>query len=99
MIEYERVIYNFFDMAGDVGGFGEFLHITFYIIVGSYANRMFYAGVIRDMFRVRLGTGKANIKELTARAKTINQYKAKRRSAKGEGGDLLSMCNPSCCTS
>ena len=92
VIEYERVIYNFFDMAGDVGGFGEFLHITFYIIVGSYANRMFYASVIRDMFRVRLGTGKANIDELVRRAKTADQIKAKRRKAKGEGGDLLSMC-------
>ena len=51
-------------MAGDVGGFGEFLFITFYVLVGSYANRMYIAAVIKDMFRVRLGTGAAKMTDL-----------------------------------
>ena len=64
VIEYERVIYSFFDMAGDVGGFGEFLHITFFILVGGFANRMFIASLIQDLFRVRLDIGDAKIDDL-----------------------------------
>ena len=94
VIEYERVIYSFFEMAGDVGGFGEFLHITFIILVGGYANRMFFASVIHDMFRVRLGTGNANISELVRRARTLGEAKLRRRQAKGVGD--LPFCNPSC---
>lgn len=97
VIEYERVIYSFFDLAGDIGGFGEFLHIVFLILVSSYANRMFFAEVIRDMFRVRLSTGKANIKELVKRATTLSGAKLMRRKkAQGEAIDILAMCNPSC---
>ena len=43
-------------MAGDVGGFGEFIHVSVFLLIGGYANRMFYAKLIRDMFRVRLDT-------------------------------------------
>ena len=51
-------------MAGDVGGFFEFTHITFILMVSGYANRMFFASVIQDMFQVRLATGGTNVTEL-----------------------------------
>ena len=76
MIEYERVIYSFFDMVGDIGGFGEAVYIFCLILVSGYANRMFIASVIRDMFKVRLDTHGADIKELV-QAKTDHR---KRRS-------------------
>jgi len=41
-------------MAGDVGGFGEFLYVVILILIGGYANRLFFADIIQDMFRVRL---------------------------------------------
>lgn len=50
------MIYSFFDMAGDVGGFGEFIYVSVFLLIGGYANRMFYAELIRNMFRVRLDT-------------------------------------------
>ena len=53
VIEYERVIYTFFDFAGDVGGFGEFLYITLLILISSYSSRMFFGQVISQIFRVR----------------------------------------------
>ena len=71
MIEYERVIYSITDMAGDVGGFGQFLYITFLISVGGYANRMFIASLIQDMFRVRLATGKTKLSILRKRGSRI----------------------------
>ena len=43
VIEYERVIYSVFDLMGDVGGFGEFLYVTMYLIIAGYASRMFIA--------------------------------------------------------
>ena len=43
-------------MAGDIGGFGEFIYVTLFLLIGGYANRMFYAEIIRDMFQVRLDT-------------------------------------------
>ena len=57
VIEYERVIYSFFDLMGDVGGFGEFVYVMLFLLMYGYANRMFIADVIRDMFFVRLETG------------------------------------------
>ena len=54
MNEYERVIYSFFDMAGDIGGFIEAIYIFFVITIGTYANRMYFASVIQDIFKVRL---------------------------------------------
>ena len=53
VIEYERVIYTFFDFAGDVGGFGEFLYIVILILISGYANRMYLGSVIQEIFRVR----------------------------------------------
>ena len=83
-------------MAGDVGGFGEFMYITFIILVGGYANRMFFASVITDMFRVRLGTGKADISDLYKRSKTLEKEKLRRRQ--GKGAVEMPFCNPSCTT-
>ena len=71
VIEYERVAYSFFDMAGDVGGFGEFLHVTFLLLIGGYANRMFIASIIQEMFRVRLATGKARMSILFKQSKKV----------------------------
>ena len=75
--EYERVVYSFFDMAGDIGGFGEAVYIVCLAIVGGYANRMFFASVIQDTFKVRLETHGRQIKDLV-RAKT--EAKRRRRS-------------------
>lgn len=72
MIEYERVIYSFFDWAGDIGGFTEFIYILCMLLVGSYAHRMYFAAVIQDMFRVRLDTHGAGIEDL-AKAKTLRR--------------------------
>ena len=69
VIEYERVIYSFFEMAGDIGGFGEFLNITFFLILSGYANRMFLTSVISDMFKVRLSTGNTTVSELSKKSK------------------------------
>ena len=41
-------------MAGDVGGFGEFIYVCIFLVIGGYANRMFYAELIQEMFHVRL---------------------------------------------
>lgn len=70
MIEYERVIYTFFDMAGDVGGFGEFLYICVIIMIGGYSSRMYVADVIQAMFRVRLESYERRNTELFTRKKT-----------------------------
>ena len=56
-------------MLGDIGGFGEAVYIACLILVSGYANRMFIADVIRDIFKVRLETHGAGIKELV-QAKT-----------------------------
>ena len=56
-------------MAGDIGGFGEAVYIFCLILVGAYANRMFFASVIQEMFKVRLDTHGAQIQQL-AKSKT-----------------------------
>ena len=61
---YERVIYSVFDMLGDIGGFGEAIYFGCLILVSFYANRMYFASVIRDIFKVRLDTHGAQISEL-----------------------------------
>ena len=43
-------------MLGDIGGFGEAVYILSLILISAYANRMFFASVIQEMFRVRLDT-------------------------------------------
>ena len=75
VIEYERVIYSFFDLMGDVGGFGEFTYVMLFLLMYGYANRMFIAEVIKDMFFVRLETGNVKIPELISRLKSHNQQK------------------------
>ena len=79
VIEYERVIYSFFEMAGDIGGFGQFLKVTFVLMFSGYANRMFLASVISDMFKVRLSTGNTNVNELTRQFKT-KQFASRSRT-------------------
>ena len=62
--EYERVIYSIFDMAGDVGGFAEFIYIACLVVTSSYASRMFFGKVMSEMFRIRLDTRGPTIREL-----------------------------------
>ena len=45
------------------------IYILCLIIVSAYANRMFFASVIQEMFKVRLDTHGAQIQEL-AKSKT-----------------------------
>ena len=56
-------------MAGDIGGFGEGVYFFCLIVVSAYANRMFFASVIREIFKVRLDTNGAQIEAL-AKSKT-----------------------------
>lgn len=56
-------------MAGDIGGFGEAVYIVCLIAVSAYANRMYFASVIQEMFKVRLDTHGVQIEEL-AKTKT-----------------------------
>lgn len=58
---YERVVYNFADFLGDIGGMGQAASFVGEIIVGILAARLFYAALIRDTFRVRLDAGGADI--------------------------------------
>lgn len=75
------MIYSFFDMAGDVGGFGEFIYVSLLILVGGYANRMFYAELIRGMFRVRLDTSfRRGITELMKTGSMKRQEKRNKRT-------------------
>ena len=60
---------------GDVGGFGEFVYVMLFLLMYGYANRMFIAAVIGDMFFVRLETGNVKIPELISRLKSHNQQK------------------------
>ena len=72
-------------MAGDVGGFGEFLHVSFLLVIGGYANRMFIASIIQEMFRVRLATGKARMSILFKKSK---KAPSRRRLHKTKSADL-----------
>ena len=75
MIQYERVIYSFFDMAGDIGGFGEAVQVFCFLAVSGYANRMFFASVIQDLFKVRYDTKGADMKEIVKwRKRRRQQY-------------------------
>ena len=89
MVEYERVIYSFFEMAGDIGGFGEAVYIFCLMAVSAYANRMFFASVIREMFKVRLDTNGAQIEQL-AKSKTDVR---KRRFQKRKTADAVVLDN------
>lgn len=60
-------------MVSDVGGFGGFLNYFFLLMVGSYANRMFFASLIQDMFRVRLSTDGAEINVLKKAKTTVRK--------------------------
>ena len=51
-------------MAGDIGGFVEFFKSIGLLCISGYANRMYFASVIQDMYRVRNSTKGAEIKEL-----------------------------------
>lgn len=51
-------------MAGDVGGFGEFLYITCFLVIGGYANQKFFAATIKDMFLIRDGSSDTKINDL-----------------------------------
>ena len=51
-------------MAGDIGGFMEAVYIFFVFGIGAYANRMFFASVIQDVFKVRLEAHGQTIFEL-----------------------------------
>ena len=64
-------------MAGDVGGFGEFIYVSILLVVGGYANRKFYAHVIKEMFRVRLDT--ALTRRITEIMKTGKEKRVKKK--------------------
>ena len=71
------MIYSFFDMLGDVGGFGEAVYILSLILVSGYASRMFFANLIQDIFKVRLDTNGQQIKELV---KKVTMHREKKHS-------------------
>ena len=62
--EYERRVYHFFDLLGDVGGFFEALYVLSHLVVGGIASRLLFASMIRDIFHVRIDTNKTDIKRL-----------------------------------
>ena len=64
-------------MVGDIGGFGEATYIFCLIFVSAYANRMYFADIIKGMFRVRLDAHGEKIEDL-AEAKIDTR---KRRSS------------------
>ena len=69
-------------MLGDVGGFKEAVYFCCLMVVSSYSNHMYIAALIRDLFKVRLDTHGAELKELV-RAKTTNRRRRfiKRKTA------------------
>ena len=77
MNEYERVVYNFGDFLGDVGGMGQAASYVGSILVGILAARLYYAALIRDTFRVRLDAGGASVEQLIE-AKFRNSDKKKK---------------------
>ena len=64
MIEYERRVYHFFDLLGDVGGFFEALYVLSQLAVSGIASKLMFASMIRDIFQVRIDTNKTDIKRL-----------------------------------
>lgn len=91
VVEYERVIYSFFEMAGDIGGFGEAVYIVCLLFVSAYANRMFFASMIQEMFKVRLDTHGALIQDL-AMSKT-NVIKRRSQLQKRKTADAVMLDN------
>ena len=51
-------------MAGDIGGFVEFFSVFGFLCISGFANRMYFASVIQDMYKVRYSSKGAEIKEL-----------------------------------
>ena len=61
---FERRTYSLLDMIGDVGGFTEALYVFSMLSVSIAASKMFNAAQIRDLFHVRMDTGRADMKRL-----------------------------------
>ena len=72
--EFERRVYHFFDLLGDVGGFFEALYILSYLFVTGFASRLLFASIIRDIFHVRIDTNKTDMKRLLTK---LNKKKFK----------------------
>mmetsp|Transcript_11685 Transcript_11685/g.14782 ORF Transcript_11685/g.14782 Transcript_11685/m.14782 type:complete len:117 (+) Transcript_11685:207-557(+) len=76
---YERRIYSLFDLMGDVGGFVEALYVLSFVSVSMFAQKMFKAAQIRDIFHVRTETNKTDLLRLHSKLPA-----SKSRSLKGE---------------
>ncbi len=61
---YERRTYSLLDMIGDVGGFTEALYVLSMLMVTMFAQKMFNASQIRDLFHVRIDTGQTDMNHL-----------------------------------
>ena len=61
---YERRVYSFLDLLGDVGGFLEALYVISGFFVASIASRMFMAAKIRDLYHVRVDTNGTDLRRL-----------------------------------
>ena len=70
--EYERRVYHFFDLLGDVGGFFEALYILSHLCVGGIASRLLFASIIRDIFHVRIDTNKTDMQQLMTKLNKRN---------------------------
>ena len=51
-------------MIGDVGGFTEALYVLSMLMVTAFAQKMFNASQIRDLFHVRIDTGQTDMNHL-----------------------------------
>lgn len=50
---YNRQIYNFMDILGDVGGMFQSLYFAGLVIIGFYNRRMFISAVLRSLYQVK----------------------------------------------
>lgn len=53
VIHYERSVYNFFEMIGDVGGSFEFIKTICFMLIGGYTNKMYYYFSLNQMQNLR----------------------------------------------
>ena len=60
------MVYNFFDYLGDVGGFFEAIKVLGLILTAFYAHNLYFASLIRQVFKIRTQAKGAKINHLVS---------------------------------
>mmetsp|Transcript_33143 Transcript_33143/g.32520 ORF Transcript_33143/g.32520 Transcript_33143/m.32520 type:complete len:197 (-) Transcript_33143:574-1164(-) len=94
---YERTVFSFMEVTGNIGGLFEILQIAGGFIVGIFSGRLFTFSMLSSLYHVDIGTGSSNNLEEVA-TEAHNRMRSRVRYDWKLSDFLVNLCSLfSCC--